>query len=428
MLLGSYDLWLLVVGIGVLIAATLPRLVTRRPISMPILLLALGFAVGMVPWALPTQTLFEAGLVERVTELGVIVALMGAGLRVHRRPGLHRWGATWRLLAITMVVTIGATALLGWQLAALAPASAVLLGAVMAPTDPVLASEVQVAPPGQVPYDEPFEPSEAAKQEDDEVRFALTSEAGLNDGLAFPFTHLAVALALTAGGFGAVAGDWLLVDVFYRIGVALAIGIAAGFGLARLVRQVPQKTHHNTAVVGLFAIAATLILYSLTQLVGGYGFIAVFVGAIVIHHGVRGHGYHFVMAVSAEQIERLLTAAVLIGVGIAIARGVLLALNWPLVVLGAIIVLVVRPLAGAGALAGHPRSSWPERWFIGFFGIRGIGSLYYLSYAVRRAEFPGENALWAVVVLVVALSVLLHGALASPLLERLEAGAPERQP
>ncbi|HYH30496.1 MAG TPA: cation:proton antiporter, partial [Pseudonocardia sp.] len=160
------DLTYALVGVGALLAGLLPRLLADRPLSMPIVFLGLGMAVFALVDALPNpDPMRHPGVTERITEIALIVALMGAGLKLDRPIGLRSWSSTWRLLAIAMPLTIAATAVLGWWWIGLAPAAALLLGSALAPTDPVLASDVQVGRPG------------GGEDEEDEVRFALTSEA-----------------------------------------------------------------------------------------------------------------------------------------------------------------------------------------------------------------------------------------------------------
>ena len=189
-------------------------------------LLALGMAIGLAPLpsGLSIDPVDVRPTVQRLTEITVLVALMGVGLALDRpfsfrnRESWGAWSATWRLLVIAMPLTIAGMALLGWALG-LAPAAALLLGALLSPTDPVLAGDVQVAGPrvvdderedaegGEGKDSESPESTESAEEidEKDEVRFALTSEAGLNDGLAFPFVYAAIFLAVE----GPVSG-WFL--------------------------------------------------------------------------------------------------------------------------------------------------------------------------------------------------------------------------
>jgi len=198
------DLTYALVGVGALLAALLPRLLANRPLSMPIVFLALGMAVFALAPALPSpDPIRYPDVAERLTEVGVIIALMGAGLKLDRKIGWKSWSSTWRLLALAMPLTIAATALLGWWWLGLAPAAALLLGSALAPTDPVLAADVQVGEPG------------GDEDGEDEVRFALTSEAGLNDALAFPFVYAAIHLAAAGTDFDydGVSGPIELSDV-----------------------------------------------------------------------------------------------------------------------------------------------------------------------------------------------------------------------
>ena len=172
-------------GLLVLLTAWLPMLLKELPLSLPILCVAFGatiFAVPILPGVLPHPQ-EQLNLTERLTEFVVIVALMGAGLKLDRSLSWKTSRITFRLLAFAMPLTILALTFLAHTLLGLGIAAALLLAAALAPTDPVLASDVQVGPPRQ-------------GEEEDEVRYALTSEAGLNDGLAFPFVNLAVAIAL----------------------------------------------------------------------------------------------------------------------------------------------------------------------------------------------------------------------------------------
>ncbi len=216
----TYPFVLAILGLAVVLAAVLPKIVENAPISTPMIYIAAGMALFSLPIDIDAPRVSDGSditLAERLTELVVITSLMGAGLKLRRPVSWRGWSSTWRLLGIAMPLTIGGIALLGGAVLGLPIAAAVLLGAVLAPTDPVLASDVQLAGPGEHEEDDA----------DDEVRFALTSEAGLNDGLAFPFTNLAIALA--AGG--AWFARWAIHDVLIKV----AVGVAAGLALGRLV-------------------------------------------------------------------------------------------------------------------------------------------------------------------------------------------------
>ncbi|HVR33212.1 MAG TPA: cation:proton antiporter [Acidimicrobiia bacterium] len=394
-----HKLVLLVLGLAAFGVVGLPYVLDRRPLSYPIIFVAGGALLFSLPVGLTRPDPIEFSVAtELLTEIGVITALMGAGLAINRVPGWREWNTTVRLLAITMPLTIAAIAGLGWWVLGLAPAAALLLGAVLAPTDPVLASDVQVPAPSE------------RRTADDEVRFALTSEAGLNDGLAFPFTNLAILIAVRGASPAGWLSEFLLVDLAYRVAVGGLGGLVVGRVLAWAIFS--HRSPIPALRDGMVALAATLIAYAGTEMVGGYGFLAVFVAAVVIRNQERRHSYLEVMHQFSDQIERLLSAIILILFGGALVSGVLGHLDWRGVVVAIVIVIVVRPFAGLAGLAGTG-IEMRERSAISFFGIRGVGSFYYLAYASNEVEFLQVEQLWAVTALVVAISVVLHGMTAS---------------
>ncbi len=405
-----YELALLVVGIAALAVAWLPRVLKYRVLSFPIILVVLGAVIFGLPLGFQRLDPIKYGEVtKRLTELGVIVALTGAGLKLDRKLGLKSWKTTWLLLGVTMPLTIAAIALLGWWALGFAPATALLFGAALAPTDPVLASDVQVGAPGS--------------DETDEVRFALTSEAGLNDGLAFPFTNAAIAMAL-AGGSEWV-GHWLLVDVLYKIAAGVVVGFLAGKFLAWLLFRVgDQHTKLAHSREGLVAVAVTLVSYAVTQLAHGYGFIAVFVAALVIRDFERDHEYHKELDRFADQLERLASAVILLLFGGALAHGLLGPISLRLVLVAAAVVFLVRPVAGMAGIGGLKMET-AEKPAIAFLGIRGIGSFYYLAYGLNEAPFSRAADLWAAVALVVMTSIMVHGVTAKPAISKVTEEARE---
>ncbi|RDI32197.1 cation:proton antiporter [Lentzea flaviverrucosa] len=393
-------------GLATLAAALLPRLLDRAPISMPMLFLGAGALTFTVADPLPDpDPVAHSGVLLHLTEICVIISLMGAGLALNRQVSLRGWASTWRLLAITMPLSMLAVGLLGWGALGLGVGASVLLAAVLAPTDPVLASEVQVA-----------EPAENPESDEDEARFALTSEAGLNDGLAFPFTYAAIAISVAGTAPSQWLGHWLAVDVLWRLVSAIAIGVLIGWALGKLFFSAPsEKFRLAEHAEGFVALAATFLAYGITELVEGYGFVAVFVCACAIRSGERRHGYHQVLHRYVEQAERMLTVLIVFLLGGAAATGLLSGVGWPQVLVAAAVLLLVRPLAGwIGLLGGKtgPR----ERTVIAFFGVRGVGSLFYLVYALQHGEFAEQNALWQIVGLVVIGSILLHGLSATPVM------------
>ncbi|HZG08159.1 MAG TPA: cation:proton antiporter [Allosphingosinicella sp.] len=402
--LESYHVAMAAIGGGIILAYWIPRFLSgREPAASALLILFGALAFSFVPGMPTAFDPREAPKIwEVISELAVIVALFGTGLRIDNLSSYRRWQPTVRLLVVVMPLTILATALLGWALAGMTLAGALLLGAVLAPTDPVLAGDVQVGPPtegGEHP-----------------VRFSLTAEAGLNDGLAFPFVYLGLIVAAEGFSPGSWALEWLARDVVYRIGVGAASGAVLGWLLGRILFAVPVRNVLADTGSGVLALAGVLLCYGLTELIEGYGFIAAFVAGLALRRAEAGHEFHGKLHGFNEAIEHALTAVLLVLIG-----GVLPLLwpelDWAHVAIGVALVFVIRPLVGWWGLRGTkllPR----ERFVVAAYGVRGIGSIYYLGYATGHLEFVNEGQLWATIAFTIALSTVVHGLTAGAAVER----------
>lgn len=400
-----YILFLLGLGGVVLLVGWTPVVLRRLPLSLAMICVGLGvivFGSGALGFD-PDPRTYDT-VTEKLAELVVVISLMGAGLKLDRRFGWRSWSVTWRLLGLAMPITIAAVTWLGLELLGFSLAMALLFGAAMAPTDPVLASDVQTGPP--------------RSGEDGEVRFGLTSEAGLNDGLAFPFIHLAILAA--AGGLASAAelGDWALIDGVWKIGAGVGIGWIVGKGLAWLTFRVLHARLSGTGD-GLVAVGATFLAYAAAELAHGYGFLAVFVAALSFRNFEREHDFHGELHDFADQIERLLMMFVLVLFGGAIANGLFASVGWLEVAAALTILLIVRPVAGFLSLVGAPHAL-RDKAMLAFFGIRGVGSIYYVAYGLNHGDFGSSERLWAVTGLVILGSILLHGVTATPLMRRLD--------
>lgn len=399
---------LFLAGAGGLIAlvAWLPLALKKLPLSLPIVCIAIGAGL----WSstvMPFRPLPQAypNFVERFTEFVVIIALMGAGLKLDRVFRWRKWQVTWRLLGPTMLLTIAAITLLGLWLLRLPLPLAILLGASLAPTDPVLASDVQVGPP--------------RTGEEDEVRFGLTSEAGLNDGAAFPFVNLAILLAAAAQTGEDWLGDWVWHSVLWEVTGGVVIGALIGRVFGWITFHIPAESKLAQTGDGVIAVAATFLTYGLCEMADCYGFLGVFVAALAIRSSHRSHEFNREMHDFAEQIERIAMMAGLILFGGALVSGLLAGIGWREVTLSLLVLLVVRPVTGLIGLIGF-RADWSEKLTLAFFGIRGVGSFYYVAYGLNHMKGGGGEQLWGVLGLVVLVSILLHGLTVTPVMRNLD--------
>lgn len=409
----AYFVSITIIGIAALAMTWIPTLAQKAGISYSIVFLAFGMLmytlVDKLPWPNPFQMQTET---VHLTELVVIIALMGTGLKIDHPFSFRKWQVPFRLVTITMLLSIVSLIGLSAWLLGFDWASAVLLGAVLAPTDPVLAADVQVGGPNE--------------GKNDDIRFALTAEAGLNDGMAFPFTWMAVLIALTASGGEAWLGEWLGKYLLYKIVVGVGIGFLAGRGITYLFFHLPEKYEMHHVRDGLVALSSTLFIYGVTELAQGYGFIAVFAAAVTVRNYEMGHQYHQKLHAFTDQIERILLAILLILFGGSLVEGILDHLTLPMALLGVGFVLLIRPLSGRLGLLGTTMRT-KDKWAVSFFGIKGIGSFFYLSFALSKADFAYQEEIWSLTAFVVLLSILLHGLTASFVMKKLLGGKEQQK-
>ncbi len=394
--LSPTHLLMAVVGAAVFVSHLLPRINFMRAASSSAVLMILGlvtftFIPGMPSALDPTVS---PRIWEMISEFVVIVVLFATGLRIDNISNWSRWRPTVRLLLIAMPLTIAAVALLGWALAGMTVAGAVLLGAVLSPTDPVLAGDVQVGPPGE--------------GGEHPVRFTLTAEAGLNDGLAFPFVYLGLIIAAQGADPSAWLVEWIARDVIYRIVVGAVVGALVGWILGRSLFSSWGSHAIETGGPGVLALGAVLLCYGIVELAEGYGFIGAFTAGLMCRRVQEKHNFHKRLHAFSEALEHALTAILLIMLG-SILPALWHVLDWWHTLIGFGLLLFIRPLVGWLALLGTGMTSG-DRLIVGFFGVRGIGSVYYVGYATGHMEFVNEDQLWALVAYTIFASALLHGA------------------
>ncbi|WP_324808030.1 cation:proton antiporter [Sphingomonas sp. LY29] len=414
--LDSTHFLLAAIGAAIVLASWLPRFVSGREPSTSALLILAGLGATLAFPALPSalSPLDYPILFERGAEFCVIIGLFGTGLRIDRLAGRKQWMPTVRLLLIAMPLCIAAVALSGWWLAGMTLAGGLLLGSVLAPTDPVLAGDVQVGPPqegGEHP-----------------VRFALTTEAGLNDGLAFPFVYLAIAIAIAGGIDTTLLGEWLGRDLLYRVVVGGLAGIGIGWLLGKILFDWPDENSLSKTGSGVVALAGVLLAYGLTELAEGYGFIAAFVASYTLRRSESHHRYHRRLHDFSEALEQAMTAILLLALGAAIPY-LLPYFDWRHAAIGIALIFIIRPLIGWLSLTGSTLDT-RSRLVVAFYGVRGIGSIYYLAYAAHMVDLTNEGELWATVAFTILLSSVVHGLTAGIAVPRVtgEDEEPDREP
>lgn len=406
--LDTFDLGVLFVGVAVFAAVGALSHQHERAFSASLIYLGLGaagaVAIGVldVDWIGPVA---DADLIERLAEAALVMALFSAGLKLDRPIALAEWSSVTRLLLVAMPLTIGAVALLGSALLGLSGAAALLLGSALAPTDPVLAGDIGVGPPGD--------------EDEHEPNFALTAEAGLNDGLAAPFVLAGLFIAEQGGSDWAL--EWLAADVVYAIAVGTAIGAGVGTVAAWSIKWLRSREMLAAEFDGFHAIATALVIYGLAELAGAYGFLAVFAGGLAFRRYEHDHEINATVHEGAERLEKLLELAVILMLGSMLTTAGLAAPGWEGWLLAVLLLAVVRPAACLLSLIGSRMDQPDEKAFVAWFGVRGVGTLYYVALIVASGALaPAEQELvvWTCVAAVLV-SIVVHGVTAGPSLRRL---------
>ena len=438
----NFAIWAVIAGVLLILMALSGTVLERLPLSTSMLYLMAGLAVS--PWGLDLLSpdpRRHTVLLERLTEVVVLVSLFTAGLKLS--PGLddRRWLLPLRLALVSMVITVVLIAAAAWFFLGWPVGACVLLGAILAPTDPVLASDVQVNRPG----------------DRDRLRFALTGEGGLNDGTAFPFVLLGLGL-MGLHEIGEFGWRWVVVDAFWSSAMGPLIGALLGLAIGRLVLYLRREHKEAVGLDDFLAMGLTALSYGVAQLLHANGFLAVFAAGMALRHleqsektgestrqaveeahadpdktvadavAVDPHHAPAFMAHAVlgfnEQVERIGEVAVVITVGAMLWTVHWHSAGWWLVPL---LLVVVRPVAVALGML-RSQSSTGQRWLIGWFGIRGVGSLYYLMYAINHGLSPQlADQLIALTLAVVVTSIIVHGISVTPMMAAYERAMKRRR-
>ena len=403
----KFEGWYLLLG-GLMLAITfLDRHVRRLPITTTLLYLVTGLVLGPIGFGiLRIDPIEKSAFLERATELGVIISLFTAGLKLQAPLLEKRWWIPLRLASLSMFITIGLVTIVGVTLLELPLGGAILLGAILAPTDPVLASDVQLEHP----------------QDRDRMRFALTGEAGLNDGTAFPFVMLGLGL-LGLHEIGPAGFRWLAIDCVWAIAGGLMIGGLSGALAARRIRTLRERNEETLSrdefiALGLIAFSYGVAIYAHT-----YVFLAVFAAGLTLRQRdpAREEDKSKVAAPvlgANEQLEHVCE------IGLVLMLGGMLSsdfFSYQILWFAPLLFLVIRPVAVA--LGTIRCTATPvQRSLLAWFGIRGIGSMYYLMYAVQHGV-PKELAqtLCSLVLAIVTISIVVHGISVTPIMKKYEA-------
>jgi NhaP-type Na+/H+ or K+/H+ antiporter len=418
--------WFIIIGALLIAMALAGSVLKRLPLTSAMFYLGVGALLG--PWGLDLlrlDMLDDAESVEWLAEVAVVISLFTAGLKLRLPISDRRWRAAVLLATLAMIVTIGGIVAFGVLVIGFPLGVAILLGAILAPTDPVLASDVQVA------HEHDAEP----------VRLSLTGEAGLNDGAAFPFVMLGLGL-VGQHDIGPYGLRWLGVDLVWAIAAGLAIGAACGASVGKLVLYLRRVHREAVGLDEFLALGLIALSYGIALLLSAYGFLAVFAAGLFVRRIERQHSEdvprdvaeaarntadeatdpatapaYMAQAVLSfnEQLERLGEVAVVVVVGALLTNVELYGVGF---MLAAILFLVIRPLATLVVLSLTSLSA-VQRAVIAWFGVRGIGSIYYLAYALTHGLSGAPAHMLAdLTLVVVTTSIVLHGVSVTPLMRR----------
>ncbi|MDO8654646.1 MAG: sodium:proton antiporter [Undibacterium sp.] len=419
----SNPLWFLLVGGLLLFIGLTSSRLKLLPVTPAIIYLAVGSLVGpSVLNLFHFNPLKESALLELLTEVAVLISLFSAGVKMPAPISFKRWRIPVLLATVSMTASVVLVATFSYYVFDLPLGACILLGAIVAPTDPVLATDVQIRHPG----------------DHDQLRFTLTCEAGMNDGSAFPFVMLGMGL-LGLHEVGKTGISWVLLDVVWATLAGIALGVVSGILLARLIWRIRGRRQSRELMDDFLGLGMIGVVYGLSVLIGAWGFLAVFFAAVALHqtelklasvalpesNATSGKASHLQAdttppaivsegsLVFKEHLERLSEVLLVLLVG-----GMLFVDSWSWNAVGfaLFLFLVARPVSVMLGMLGSG-APWRMRGMTGWFGVRGIGSLYYLMYAIQHG-LPEPLALQFIqlTLIVVTMSIVVHGTSAKPLL------------
>ena len=397
--MNTYILSLLIIGLLLLGVTLGSGWIKRLPLSYALIYLTVGILLGTYGLNI-LKDKPSIQFLERLTEFVVIVSVFGCGLKINRPLKPWAWQSTIRLIGFLMPISIFALAAIAHYLLGMGWGAAVLLGAILAPTDPVLASEVQLD----------------HVEDKDELRFALTSEGGLNDSLAFPFVYFGI-YAFKDSNWNNWFLSWVGIDLIWAIVSGVVMGIIVAKTVIWIDRTLQKRRPADDLMENFVSLSIILLTYSLTEIVNGYGFLAVFIAGLVVQRSYFTQQHKRMTQLEfTEQIEKLLEVTAIVVLGMVLLFEPMLKYAGQSLLVAGLLFLVIRPFGVWLSMVG---GSLPKttRSLMGWFGIKGLGSVYYLTYALGKGVSGNvaEQITW-ITYTVVVLSVIFHGVTASPLM------------
>ena len=397
--MNTYILSLLIIGLLLLGVTLGSGWIKRLPLSYALIYLTVGILLGTYGLNI-LKDKPSIQFLERLTEFVVIVSVFGCGLKINRPLKPWAWQSTIRLIGFLMPISIFALAAIAHYLLGMGWGAAVLLGAILAPTDPVLASEVQLD----------------HVEDKDELRFALTSEGGLNDSLAFPFVYFGIYAFKDANSDNWFL-SWVGIDLIWAIVSGVVMGIIVAKTVIWIDRTLQKRRPADDLMENFVSLSIILLTYSLTEIVNGYGFLAVFIAGLVVQRSYFTQQHKRMTQLEfTEQIEKLLEVTAIVVLGMVLLFEPMLKYAGQSLLVAGLLFLVIRPFGVWLSMVG---GSLPKttRSLMGWFGIKGLGSVYYLTYALGKGVSGNvaEQITW-ITYTVVVLSVIFHGVTASPLM------------
>lgn len=400
----------------------------RLPLSPAMFYLPVGYALGAAGLdVISIDPKEHASTLTLMAEIALLISLFTVGLKLRVRLSDRIWWIPIRLGVIGMLVTIGLLTAASYWVLGLPLGAAILLSAILAPTDPILASDVQIKDAG----------------DRDRIRFGLTGEGGLNDGTTYPFIMLGLGLLAVPEAYR-YTGFSALLEAAWGIAAGLGVGGLMGWVLSRSVIHLRHRYKLALGMEEFLALGLIALTYGAAQMVHGIGFVAVFAAGVAmrrIEHVSSGEvkpgdvigpvpvgaeakiatDRHKASAYMTEtilgfnqQLEHIAEFIMVLLLGIMLSVSGFSLEGFGLAVF---LMMIVRPVAVMISLAGA-NVTWMQRNLMGWFGIRGIGSLYYLLFALQYDWLPDlTDRFVSLVLTVVATSVLVHGISSTPLME-----------